>query len=113
AHDLPGTSDPSLAYHTYQIIYDPASTSASFYIDGAFSLSQAAANTVFAGGVGASRIEFGDGQGTGAATGTETRYALAQFEIGQHVIPEPSSIALLGLGGLSLALSRRRNRKNA
>jgi len=110
ASDLPGSTDPSLAYHTYQIIYDPGSNSASFYIDGAFSVSQAASNTIFAGGVGASRLEFGDGQGTGAATGTETRYALVQFETGQHIVPEPSTIAILCLGGFSLIGSSLRRR---
>ncbi len=111
AHDWPGTTGiDTTAYHTYQIIYNPLTATGSWYIDGVFSFSQANGNQVFAGGVAPTRIEWGDGQGTGSASGTEEQWSLVSFDIGQHVVPEPSSLALLCLGGLALVISRKRSR---
>ncbi len=85
AHDWPGSAGiDTTAYHTYQIVYDPGSSLGKFYIDGVFSFSQASGNQVFPGGVVPTRIEWGDGQGTGAATGTEEQWSNVKFELGQH-----------------------------
>lgn len=78
------TIDPNAAYHTYQIVFDPAGNggngTASYYVDGALLATQtraeAADNNKY------KRILWGDN--STAASASESRWALAQFELGQR-----------------------------
>ncbi|MBP7936845.1 MAG: hypothetical protein KA354_19560 [Phycisphaerae bacterium] len=78
------TLDPCAAYHTYQIVFDPAgnggSGTASFYMDGALLVTQtrddAVNNTQYR------RILWGDNNSGGSSS--ESRWALARFELGQR-----------------------------
>jgi hypothetical protein len=77
--------DPTLAYHTYQMIFNPAGGgSTGYYIDGVLygTLALAGLPSGIAGGP---RLEWGRGQGTGGIS--ETEWSLVSFEFGQHPVP--------------------------
>ena len=88
------------AYHTYQLRNDAASGITSFWVDGAQFLSEVAGTTH----PNAASFAWGGGQRPGGST-----YA-NWSEASLSVIPEPSSILLLSLGGLVLAASHTRTR---
>ncbi len=50
-------------------------------------------------GFGIARAYFGDNNGLGES---ESRWSLVSFEVGQHIVPEPASLLLIGLAGLLL-----------
>lgn len=87
--------NPTLDYHTYQMVYDPdgdgGSGLTSYYLDGGLLGTQTrsqAPNT----SPGYNFFSFGDGTG---AYGSIHDWAFVRFETGQHPIPEPASWLLL------------------
>ncbi|MCX5638660.1 MAG: hypothetical protein NTX52_13370 [Planctomycetota bacterium] len=73
-------TDPNLAYHDYQIIYDPAGDNGNggvkYYLDGMFfgaATKSMASNTTLA------RLDFGSSRGPV----TDSRWSLVRFQIGQ------------------------------
>src|SRR5207249_4676432 len=74
--------DPTLAYHTYQMIYNPANPlTVDFYIDGTRYATEGSY-----GNNGQARLEWGRGQGTGGIS--ETEWSLVSFELGQHPLSQ-------------------------
>jgi hypothetical protein len=100
--------NPSLAYHTYQIVYNAVGDAADYYMDGTF-LGGALRSSVPP-GYGIYRAEWGDGS-DGAIGADSSRWSFVSFETGQHVVPEPSMITLLVVGLLSLLAYAWRKRK--
>ena len=104
-----GTVDPSDGFHKYQIEMDPiggngdAANEFKFYVDG--TLEATVPRSDIQGSGGTAQAFFGSGT-TGTA---DQRWSLVRLETGQTV-PEPSALMLLGLGGLLLAVARRRRR---
>lgn len=85
-------------YHTYQMVYNPATSDVSYYIDG--NLAAAYAKTMMYATT-LSELRWGDQYST--TTGAhENRYSLISFETGQNIVPEPMTIAIFSLGGLLL-----------
>ena len=106
------TIDPTAAYHTYQIVFDPklagtADDLATYYVDGYVVATQ---NRAQAKNYSYLYVDFAD---TGGGVASDSRWSLARFELGQHPVPEPSTLCLSGSGGLALGLlSWRRRRRN-
>lgn len=102
--------DPSVDYHTYQIVFDPAGAGglgeATYYVDGMATGSRTRGQNFSAGVAGLYRLDFGDNDR--GATASDSQWSLVRFELGQNPVPEPGSILLIGLGGLLLA--RRRSK---
>jgi len=105
-----GTVDPTDGFHTYQVELDPvggvgnSANVVSFYVDGTLEHTTTRAGMQ---GSGSAAGQFFFGAGTGAAS--DQQYSFVRFETGQTV-PEPTAIVLLGMGGLLLAVARRRRR---
>ena len=77
-------------YHTYRLTYDPASSTADFFIDGVERISNLSPVALFS----PPEVYFGIGTAApGGANFNSVTFA---------VVPEPSSWALLFLGGVSL-----------
>jgi hypothetical protein len=86
--------DTASSYHTYQLAYRPQDEVCSVFVDGAR-----------VGDVPALASSGGQLIGFGAASGgatSDSNWNYVAFETGQHVVPEPSTLALLGLGALAL-----------
>ncbi len=95
---------PGNDYHLYQLSYDPASRSASFFLDGVFQL------TGYMGASPGAGIVTGNlGLAFGSLNSGSTNFSLAELETGQlSAVPEPSTMLLIvsGLAGL-MGLRRR------
>lgn len=79
------TLDPSLDYHTYQIIFDPLSDAVTYYIDGEAIGGQA--RTDVGGCWDIMRAQFGDTNGLNAS---DSQWSYVSFEIGQNIWkPDP------------------------
>jgi hypothetical protein len=90
-------------YHTYELVYDPSAGSADLFFDGVERLSG------FVGyALAASSVSFGSGSSADTGQGN---FNQVQFEVNTNAVPEPSSIALLGMGGLMLCGFSRRQRR--
>lgn len=101
--DLVYAMDVTDAYHTYQILYDPATTGqAAVYVDG----SPVGTIKPHSPGSGQKLFRFITSEYPG-----DVQYSFAQLETGQHVIPEPGTLALLATGLMGLALYAWRRRK--
>jgi hypothetical protein len=74
------TVNPTLDYHTYQIVYDPADDDVTYYVDGINVGNQTRATAPFQGVL---RLEFGDSE---RGPATDSRWSLVRFETGQHPI---------------------------
>jgi hypothetical protein len=104
-----GTVDPTDGFHTYQIEMNPiggvgaATNEFTFYVDGTPEATVARSAMQAAGGP----AQYFFGAGTGGTA--DQQYSFVRLETGQTV-PEPTAIVLLGLGGLLLAVARRRRR---
>ncbi len=85
-------------YQTYQIVRDAGVFSA--YIDGAPTAFD------FYGEYAADYAVFGFGDNVTSGEGAVGRYSYASVEGGIHIIPEPATMVLLGLGGLLLRRKR-------
>ena len=90
--------DPAADYHIYQLVHAFGSGTAGVYIDGAWAAD-------ITGATYPDTREIGFGEGSTAHNGTG-HWAYASYQVGQNVVPEPTSIALLALGALSI-LRRR------
>jgi len=89
-------------YHSFQLYENPTSNTADLYVDGVLRLTGYAGNDRT---FGASGLFFGaENQG-------ETNFNFVNVVTGNAIVPEPSSLTLLGIGGaglLGLAWHRRR-----
>lgn len=108
--NFPGTNTTSLdttAWHTYRIVFFDAIDSASLYIDGANS-----GLTQFGGGTMVDTIQFAKYGGEISNTGTaEWDYIRWTNAVAAVPVPEPTSMAFLGLTMiLSTAFGRRQRR---
>ena len=74
--------NPSEAYRTYQIIYDPAALGVTYYIDGVPVGTMSAAAAPISWGV--KRLQFGDTNGLGPSA---QQWSYVSFQTGQHPIP--------------------------
>ncbi len=90
----------STGYVLYELVYDPGTNNADLYIDGVEQVSDIAPLA----SLNLNRFYFGDNQSDVLSS---ANYNLAEFQTGQKLIPEPASLALLGLGTL-IAVRRRR-----
>ncbi|HOW71890.1 MAG TPA: hypothetical protein PKY77_14920 [Phycisphaerae bacterium] len=82
--------DPSAAFHTYQIISDPAvnggAGGVTYYLDGVPIATQARGEVPQVGGM--TRLDFGDNDSTSA--GSDSQWSLVRFEIGNSALcPRP------------------------
>lgn len=100
------TDDATAAYHTYQMYFDPAGDGGNgtvdYYSDGNYIGTSKRTDVPALGGV--YRIDFGDNNGGGES---ESKWSSVSFEVGNHVIPEPTSLAI-GLAASMLLVCRRR-----
>ena len=91
-------------YHTYQMVMDPAGGGGNglltYYVDGDPIDTQVRSYPL---GGGNKDANFGDGNGS---AGSDIQFSLLKLETGQHVVPEPGTMLLLGLGGLLLRKRR-------
>lgn len=102
--------DPSLAYHTYNIYFDPAGDSGNgavtYYMDGAVIGTQSRAGAQVQS---VRRVEWGDSWNVGGAS--DAQYSLVRFETGFTVaVPEPSAMLLSGIGIMITVLPQLRRR---
>lgn len=105
--------DPTIAYHAYQIVLDPVGAGptddrVTYYMDGNVLGTYSRADTP---DHNTKDVLFGDGSTTDGAS--ESHWASCRFETGQHVIPEPSTLVLLAMGGLGLLAWRLRRRRHS
>jgi len=100
--------DTTDAYHTYQLLHDPAADSTKVIVDGE-TVTWLTRDDVF----NSSSAEFAWGTWN-TYSSSQARWNLARFQVGQHPIPEPSTLAIMaGLGGFLALLVRRRRRTAA
>lgn len=92
-------------YHDYQLIWDPSTSLASFYIDGELKLEGYGGGTID--NTGTSRVYWGDNTTTNAAVGRGAHYSYVGLTIGTAVIPEPNRMCLFVMGAGTLLRRRR------
>lgn len=101
----------SAGYHDYQLVWNPETANASFFIDGELKL------TGYEGGgidyTAASRVYWGDNTSTALAEGQGrgANYAYVGLTVGTatSMVPEPSRMVLLLLASLVGVMRRRRS----
>lgn len=92
------------AYHYYQMIYDPAADRVHVYVDGL------PAGDLLRSQLASTSSNLWTGFGANSSRDTSSaNWNYVAYEVGQHVVPEPSVLLLLALGGM--ALLRRRSRR--
>jgi Vibrio cholerae sialidase, lectin insertion/PEP-CTERM motif len=89
-------------YHTYELVFDPTAGTADLFVDGSEVLSD------YAGFSTSGANNFSWGAGSSADTG-RGNFNSVTFSV--NPVPEPSSLALLSLGGLTLVGYGRRRKQ--
>ena len=102
--NLISSIDPTLAYHTYAIWYDPSITGVRYFVDGVEKATQTSAEAPHAWDQ--RKFVWGDNATDGDSSG---HWAMARFETGQ--IPEPSTLVLFATGLVGLLAYAWRKRK--
>jgi hypothetical protein len=95
----PMVTIPGNDYHTYSLIYNPASGSADFLVDGAALISNYIGFPTTE-----KRVLFGAGLASSQGNG---KFHSVLLTTNDHPIPEPSSLVLALVGLVGLALARR------
>ena len=80
---LGGAIDPTDGFHYYQMIYDPTADEVTWYLDGSSVHSAASSELASTSGL---EYYFGDSNSQTDSPPSESQFALARLETGQHVI---------------------------